>query len=216
MPRLLLFIALAPLLVHAGCDAWCKNDPNGWSTVCVWGICKDCAECSYRPPPPPLPPWGPGGCTRSCAADPDPWATVCERSGCEGCPECAHHCVPLNFRKSLLPSGGGWRGSTLEGDSFQGMYDDKFGSKLQVYRIFKGAGWAALSDDMKSFIKVCAAPPAPKPCPHGRSVALGEPSARRCSLQSGGIIFYSIHDLDWADIASGKKDARRPTARTRD
>jgi hypothetical protein len=114
--------------------------------------------------------------------------------------------VPLNFRKSLLPSGGGWRGSTLEGDSFQGMYDDKFGSKLQVYRIFKGAGWAALSDDMKSFIKVCAAPPAPKPCPHGRSVALGEPSARRCSLQSGGIIFYSIHDLDWADIASGKKD----------
>jgi hypothetical protein len=94
--------------------------------------------------------------------------------------------VPLNFRKSLLPSGGGWRGSTLEGDSFQGMYDDKFGSKLQVYRIFKGAGWAALSDDMKSFIK------------------------------SGGIIFYSIHDLDWADIASGKKDARRPTARTRD
>jgi len=151
----LLVVCSAPLLANAGCASWCKTDPNGWNEVCTWGTVCDCDECYYQPPPAPLPPWGPGGCANSCATDPNPWVTACETNSCAGCLECSYDCVPSNLNKNLLPPNqGGWRGSTLEENSFERMYDDKYGSKLQLYRIFRGPGWSELNDDYLKFVKV--------------------------------------------------------------
>jgi hypothetical protein len=87
-------------------------------------------------------------------------------------------CFPNNMVEGLIPPPGtGWRGSTLETlGAIEAEYNVKFDSKLQLYRIFAGAGWADLEPNTVEFVK------------------------------SGGIVFYSVYDLDWADIAAGKKD----------
>ena len=102
---------------------------------------------------------------------------------CSGCFECTLPCLPSNLQKGLLPAPGrtGWRGSTLEDTALGGGvygvdYNEKYDSKLQIFRTFKGAGWGSLSEDELKFVK------------------------------EGGIMFFSVHDTAWADIAAGKMD----------
>ena len=58
----------------------------------------------------------------------------------------------------IPPPGTGWRGSTLETlGAIEAEYNVKFDSKLQLYRIFAGAGWADLEPNTVEFVKV--------PCP---------------------------------------------------
>jgi hypothetical protein len=85
---------------------------------------------------------------------------------------------------NLQPSSGGWRGSTLDPQAFIHShgddpyeYEEKYGSPVQLIRIFRNNGADNITDEYKEW--ACA---------------------------TGGIIYYSISENDWYEILSGSKD----------
>ena len=116
MLRLVLLAAASTLVTGDNCLSWCLNDLEKWCTASK-ANCGGCA-CPFPPPPSPTPaspPMTPLG-----------------------------SCFPNNMVEGLIPPPGtGWRGSTLETlGAIEAEYNVKFDSKLQLYRIFAGAGWA--------------------------------------------------------------------------
>ena len=192
MARALVFgLLCSPLAILASeaCGGWCNSNPQPWTIKCNWiTACDGCEECGYAPPPysppNPPPPTGPPPTTPPPGEPPQSPSPPSPPSPPSAPPRCDQ--LP-NQREGLLPVGGGWRGSTYgwhystpDPETYRAPlygYNAKYGSDLQVLRLFKGPGNAGLTDDELAWVR------------------------------HGGIIFYSIYGSDkYSDLLNGDKD----------